>query len=256
MSGDLKWNKILGAGLATALVVLALREISDRTFAVEQPKKAGYAVAVAQEAGGAGEPADTLPDWGSVVAKADVTAGQAVFAKCQSCHNNAPGGPNQIGPNLNGVVGRPIASHAGFAYSDAMKTEAQKDKNWTLDVLYQYLKAPTSYVPGTKMTFVGVKSPADRVNLIAYLRSMGSTGYPIPAPDPKRQPAAAAAPAGAAGTTSAPSTAAGQAPTPNAGNGGPAGQTPAAGAAGQPQTQTDVAGKSKSTGAGAEKKTG
>ena len=253
MSGDLKLNKILGAGLATALLVLGLREVTDRMFAVEHPKKPGYAVAVAAEAGGAAEAADTLPDWGTVLPTADVTAGAATFAKCKSCHNNDPGGPNLIGPNLNGVVGRPTASHAGFAYSDGMKAQAAKSANWTYDQLYQFLKAPGAYVPGTKMSFVGIKAGPDRVNLIAYLRSMGSTGYPIPAPDPKRAPGAVATPAGATGTTSAPGAAAGQGPTAAAGSGGPAGQTPAAGAAGQPQTQTDIAGKSKTTGAEAAK---
>jgi cytochrome c len=243
MSGDLKWNKILGAGLATALVVLGLREITDRMFPNEMPKTPGFKVAVAEDTSGGAEAADTLPDWGTVLKTADIAAGEATFAKCKSCHNNDPGGPNGTGPNLNGVVGRAPASHAGFAYSDAMKAHAAKAPAWTYDELYQFLKGPQNYISGTKMTFAGVKDSKDRINLIAYLRSVGSSGYPIPAPDPKRAPGAAA-PAGAAGATAAPNAAAGQTPPASAGNGGPAGQTPVAGAAGQSPVQAPKAANS------------
>jgi cytochrome c len=251
MSGDLKWNKILGAGLATALVILGLREVTDRMFSHEKPTNPGYAVAVVEEAAGGGEAVDALPDWGTVLKTADLAAGEATFAKCQSCHNNAAGGPNAIGPNLNGVVGRAVASHPGFAYSDAMKGQAAKHPNWTYDELYQYLKAPGAYVSGTKMTFVGVKPGQDRINLIAYLRSAGSTGYPIPAPDPKRAPAAAAPAAGAAPASGAAAPAAG---TTGANAGAPAGQTPAKGAAAQAPTQTSPAANSGAPGNPGEKK--
>lgn len=233
MSDDLKWNKIFGAGLATALVILGVREVSSRLYASETPEKMGYAIEVADEGGDAGPVADTPPDWGTVLPAADLTAGEGVFAKCKSCHDNTAGGPNKTGPNLNGVVGRATASHPGFAYSDAMKAHAGQAPTWTYDQLYGFIGKPQKWVAGTKMSFVGVKAPQDRINLIAYLRSQGSGGYPIPAPDPSRQPgaAAAAAPAGAAGTTPAASTAAGQAPT---GAPGATGQAPAATA---PQSQ-------------------
>jgi cytochrome c len=191
MSGDLELNKILAAGLATALAFLAVREISLKVFEHEPPAKPGYFIAVAEDAsGGATAPAPP-PDWGTVLKTADLTAGQGVFAKCQSCHNDAAGAGAKIGPDLFGVVGRAIASEPGFAYSDAMKAHAAKEKTWGYDTLFTYLNNPQAVVPGTKMTFVGDPSPSDRINLIAYLRSQGSTGYAIPAP----KPAAAAAPA-------------------------------------------------------------
>ena len=62
---------------------------------------------------------------------------------------------------------------------------AAKNKAWTYDLLYQFLKNPQGFMPGTKMTFVGLPTPQDRIDIIAYLRSNGSPTYPIPAPAPK-----------------------------------------------------------------------
>jgi cytochrome c len=209
--GDLELNKILGAALATALVILGLREITDRVYETEPPAKAGYAIAVQETTGGGPAAPAPLPDWGTVMKTADVAAGQTVFAKCQSCHVDAAGATPTIGPNLWAVVGRPPASYPGYAYSDAMKAHAKEVPNWTYDAIFTYIENPQSVVPGTKMTFIGVKPSQDRVNLIAYLRQQGSSGYAVPAPDPKRQ-AAASAPAGAAsapaGAASAPASAA------------------------------------------------
>ena len=202
---DLSFNKVAGAVLATSLAILGLRELSGGIFNDEKPAKAGYAVEVAAEGGGEGaEAADVPPDWGTVLPKADVAAGQAVFAKCQSCHSLTANG---TGPDLMGVEGRHPASEPGFSYSDGMKAFGAKQPVWDYDHLYEFLKGPQAYVNGTKMTFVGLKKPEDRINLIAYLHTQGSS-LPIPAPKPA---AAAAAPAAAGkptatGPTAAPKT--------------------------------------------------
>lgn len=195
MSGDLQMNKIFGAVLAAGLVMTLSKVGVDALFDREKPAKAGYAIAVADTSTGGGETivVDTPPDWGTILLKADIAAGEATFKKCTSCHNNAQGGPNQVGPNLYGVVGRPTGSHAGMAYSDAMMAHAKESPNWTYDALYTFLANPMKVVSGTKMTFAGIKKPEERINLIAYLRSQGSSGYAIPAPDPSRAPGAAAA---------------------------------------------------------------
>jgi cytochrome c len=142
-----------------------------------------------------------MPDWGTVLPAADVAAGQTVAVKCQQCHDLTKGGPNKIGPELFGVVDRPRASNPTFAYSSAMKS---KPGNWTYDELFKFIKAPGVDIPGTKMSFAGLRSEKDRINLIAYLRSNADAPAAIPAPTPKaaekpaEAPAAAAAPAGAA----------------------------------------------------------
>ncbi|MDP3803877.1 cytochrome c family protein [Brevundimonas sp.] len=230
MSGDLKWNKIIGAGLATVFVILVVREGTAFIYHTETPEKMGYFVDAPEEAAGPAAEVALAPDWGTVLPTADLAAGEAAFARCKSCHTIDAGGPNGIGPNLFGIAGRPTASHAGFAYSDAMTAHAGANPTWTLDELDQFLTAPGRHVPGTKMSFAGIRDTATRVDLIAWLRSQGSTDMAIPAPDPARQPGAApAAPVEGAAPVAGAETAAADA-------GGPTGAAPTAGAAGQPTT--------------------
>lgn len=214
---DLTFNKVAGAVLATTLAIVGLRELSSGVFSKEPPEKAGYAIEVAAEAGdGGAAAADVPPDWGTVLPTADVKAGEAVFAKCKSCHNADNGGANGTGPNLWGVEGRKPGSHGGFAYSAGMTEFGAKQPVWDYNHMYEFVKNPQKYIPGTKMTFVGLKKPEDRINVIAYLHAQGGT-LPIPAPNP----AAAAAPA--AGDAAAP--AAGAAPAAPAAGAAPAAAT-------------------------------
>ncbi|WP_339871859.1 cytochrome c family protein [uncultured Brevundimonas sp.] len=188
MSGDLKWNKIFGAGLGTVFAILVVQQVAGMVYKTDAPEKMGYFVDAPEEAAGGAEEVVLPPDWGTILPTADLAAGEAAFARCQACHTIAAGGANGVGPNLNGIVGRAVAGHAGFAYSDAMTGHTAVDATWTLDALDQFITAPTRYIPGTKMSFAGLRDTQTRVNLIAYLRSQGSAGFPIPAPDPARQP--------------------------------------------------------------------
>lgn len=192
MSGDLKWNKIFGAGLATALVIIGVQQVTSALYASEPPEKMGYFIDAPEEAG-AGAEVELLPDWGTVLPTADLAAGEAAFARCQACHNIAQGGANGIGPNLWGVVGGPVMHMGNFAYSDAFSAHKAEEPMWTYDELDAFITAPQRHISGTKMSFAGIRDTETRINLIAYLRSQGSTGYPIPAPDPSRQPGAAPA---------------------------------------------------------------
>jgi cytochrome c len=231
---DLQVNKILGAALATGLVILGLKSVSELIFHTEAPEKPGYAVAIQEEAAGGGEAAEVPPDWGTVLASADVAAGQTVSAKCASCHTFTAGGANTIGPNLYGVVARKPGSHAGFAYSPAMTAFGDKQPSWDYEHLYEYLKAPQGYVQGTKMTFVGLKKQDERINLIAWLRTQAASPAPIPAPNPAAAaPAAPAAGAAPAAEGAAPAAANAAAPAAaGAPAAAPAPAAPAAAAAG------------------------
>jgi cytochrome c len=200
---DLTFNKIAGATLATGLLIFGLQNLTSIVFEKAPPAKPGYAIAVAADTSEGGEVADVIPDWGTVLPKADIAKGQTVTGKCASCHQFDPAGTNNIGPGLFGVVGRPPGTHSGYAYDSAMQDFGKTHTAWTYDLLYQFLKNPQGFMAGTKMTFVGLKDPQDRINVIAYLRSNGSPNFPIPAPAPAK---AAAPAAGAATNATAPAT--------------------------------------------------
>ena len=205
---DLTFNKVAGAVLATGLAVIGLREISSSVFAPQEVEKPGYAIEVAEESGGEGGAAANAPiDWGTVLPVADVKAGEAVFAKCKSCHTIEAGGANGTGPNLHGTLGKKPGTHPGFAYSQAMIDHGNKVGVWGYEEISEFLTAPQKHVSGTKMTFVGLKKPEDRIAVIAYLHSEGSTlPFPAPNPAPAAAPAAEgeAAPAAAEGAAAAP----------------------------------------------------
>ena len=118
-----------------------------------------------------------------LLADADVAAGEAVFKKCQACHTDDKGGANKVGPNLWGVVNRPVASHEGFKYSSAMQAFAEGGTVWDYEHLNAFTHKPKDLVPGTAMGFAGLKKVEDRANLVAYLRTMADTPEPLPSAD-------------------------------------------------------------------------
>lgn len=99
---------------------------------------------------------------------APAAAGKTAFAPCAACHGVAPG-QKKIGPTLHGVVGRKIGGVPGYAYSTAMKGKAG---NWTPAALDAYLADPRGNVPGTKMIYPGIKDPAKRAAIVAYLATL------------------------------------------------------------------------------------
>lgn len=106
-------------------------------------------------------------------ADGDAEAGVQVFRKCGACH--AASEPvNRVGPSLMGVVGRPVATFAGYGYSDAMKAFGADGKVWDEAHLAEYLLSPKAMVAGTKMSFAGLKKPQDIENVIAYLKTTAS----------------------------------------------------------------------------------
>jgi len=114
----------------------------------------------------------TLVGLASTAVNAAVPPGNAangakVFVQCQSCHVTTPG-VNRIGPSLHAVVGRHSGSIPNYAYSAANKNSGVV---WTEANLFTYLEAPRKFIPGTKMSFVGLKDPQKRADVIAYLKT-------------------------------------------------------------------------------------
>jgi cytochrome c len=199
---DLRTNTILGLGLASMLLIMALRISGEDVFHPTEPAKPGYGVdisAVIAGGGGGAAPEQEGPvDWGTVLKDPSLVAqGQKISAKCQSCHNFEKGGPNMTGPNLYGVVGRTAGTHPGFNYSPVMKAYGQP---WTFDNINKFVSGPQKDLPGVLMTFIGLKNQADRTAIIAYLRSLSDAPVPLPPP----LPPAAKAPASSAPASAAP----------------------------------------------------
>jgi cytochrome c len=179
-------SKIAGGVLAALLVIVGFRVALEIAKEDEPPQTAGYTLPMPEKTGPSDVPAGgaagveapvDLPavpapfDPKSVAeaaASADAGAGAKIANKCHACHSIEKDGPNKVGPNLWGVVGRPKASHEGFNYSDAMKA---KGGDWTLTDLAAFVHNPKEFVPGTKMLFPGIKDSADLSDLLAYLNT-------------------------------------------------------------------------------------
>jgi cytochrome c len=104
---------------------------------------------------------------------ADLENGAAHFSLCRSCHTITKGGADMTGPNLYGVFGRKAGAKADYAYSDALKA---KGLIWDAATLDQWLAGPQAFVPGTKMSFPGLKDDKDRRDVIGYLKVASSGG--------------------------------------------------------------------------------
>ena len=187
--GD-RFNTVAGWALFAGIIALGGAIVSSKYFHDERPEKMGYAIEGVEAEGEGG--GDSGPGLNTLLASADVAAGEKVFAKCAACHTVNQGGANGIGPNLYATVGEGIGQgKGGFAFSEALKG---KGGEWSFENLDHWLKSPREFAPGTKMTFAGLGNPADRANLIAWLNTQGSN-LPLPAAD--------AAPAAAEGANAA-----------------------------------------------------
>ena len=100
-------------------------------------------------------------------AEGDARRGAKLYGACAACHSLEPH-LNLTGPSLAGVWGKKVASVEDFPrYSSALKA---KDFVWDENALYAWLADPSAFVPGTYMTFRGIRDDKARSDLVSFLK--------------------------------------------------------------------------------------
>ena len=193
-------NKIAGAVLASILFIKVLGIAGENLFEPQEQEKVAFPVTVEETSGSAAgeqKQEDQGPPFEALLADATADDGAKVFRKCQACHTADKDGKNLTGPLLYDVIGRKVASEAGFNYTDAMK---EHGGDWTYERLDEYLANPQKVVPGTKMSFAGLPKEKDRAAVIAYLRAHTDNPPPLPpVPQQAAQPGDQSSASGATG---------------------------------------------------------
>ena len=172
-------NKIIGAILLVALLVIGIGKVSNVVFKVNQPEKAGYEVDV--ETVVTTETTEEVVkeevNIAALLSTGDLAHGEKVFKKCSACHSIESGGGNKIGPALYNVVGRKIGSISDYKYSKAL---IEYGKNWNFEELNGFLLKPQSWIKGTKMAYAGLRKEKDRASIIKYLNQNSDNPQPLP----------------------------------------------------------------------------
>lgn len=179
MMDGFEYNKIVAAVLIALLVAIVSIIIGEEFIHPKKLKKESYEIVVSHTSNSsdAGAAKDKPDDIAPFLAKADAKKGEDSFKKCLQCHTTGKGDPHKIGPNLWGIVMRKIGSLGDFAYSAGMK---EKKDVWTYENLNHLLFKPRNFIPGTKMSFVGIFDTQERANIIVYLRGLSDNPEPLP----------------------------------------------------------------------------
>jgi cytochrome c len=172
-------NQIAMAVLGALLLFFGAKTIINIAYEEHEPEKPGLEVAGTEEKPGGGEVQPGGAELATLLASANPEKGAEIAKKCAVCHSFDKGGPNMIGPNLYGVLGRKIASHEGYEYSDALKAKSGED--WTYENINHMIENPNAFAPGTKMAlFPGLPDAKQRADVLAFLRTKNDNPPPLP----------------------------------------------------------------------------
>ncbi len=142
----------------------------------EEGADQGAAMPEATHDDAAAEPTSEEPAAETAVAALDpelVAKGEKVFKKCSACHQVGDSAKNKTGPALNGIIGQTFGSVDGFKYSKVFRAAAEEGRVWDAAEMAEFLTKPKAYMKGTRMSFAGLKKPADIDAVTAYLQSFG-----------------------------------------------------------------------------------
>ena len=174
-------NKIIGAILLVALLVIGIGKVSNLVFKVNKPEKSNYKVELdvetAETKGDEELVQREIVDIAALLSTGDLAHGEKVFKKCSACHSIKSGGGNKIGPALYNVVGRKVGVLDDYKYSKAL---TEYNKNWSFEELNGFLLKPKDWIKGTKMAYTGLRKEKDRASVILYLNKYSDSPLPLP----------------------------------------------------------------------------
>ncbi|MCA8887336.1 MAG: c-type cytochrome [Parvularculaceae bacterium] len=183
MNDPMFFNKLAAAVLVALLLFFGLPQLAialrggGHHAGEGHELKLAYPIEFAAE-GGHGAEAKPVADLGTLLAAASAAGGERRAALCKSCHTFDKGGTDGTGPNLWGIVDRPVASHAGFNYTGAVKAAGGV---WSYDRLDKYLENSAAYIPGTAMAQRFAK-PEQRADILAFLQTLSDAPVAFPTP--------------------------------------------------------------------------
>jgi cytochrome c len=169
MSG-FELNKIAASILLASLIAMLVGFVANILYKPGfKAATRGYSVEVTESASTSTPAEEVKFDIAELMKTANAEAGKEIVKKCISCHSFEKGGANKVGPHLWNVAGADKASVEGYNYSAALKAIGGK---WDDESLFHFLHKPSKFVPGTKMSFIGISKPQDLANVVLYLKTM------------------------------------------------------------------------------------
>ena len=176
-------NKFLAVVILALVIIFAIDKIGDYLINPTIPEEQAYKIDIPEsldlssQSENLQETQINIEPVSSLLANASMEKGKKLSGKCASCHNFNKGGPNKIGPNLFGIVGKSIGATNDYAYSKAMSNFGNK---WTYENIASFLYKPKDYIKGTKMNFSGLKNVEDRANIVLWLRNNSEDPLSLP----------------------------------------------------------------------------